>query len=53
MAEQQGKAHLHWSTKEHDGGWSAIPLVSRDGNEDADALRSTELFAKEVMPAFA
>jgi hypothetical protein len=40
VAEQQGRAHLHWSTKEHDGGWSAIPLVSLDGKEDAEALRS-------------
>ena len=39
VAEEQGQAHLHWSTKEHDGGWSAIPLMSVDGKVDPDSLR--------------
>jgi quercetin dioxygenase-like cupin family protein len=38
-AEQQGQAHLHWSTKEHDGGWSAIPLMSVEGKVDPESLR--------------
>jgi hypothetical protein len=42
VAEHEGKSHLHWSTKEHDGGWSAIPLVAVDGRVDADALRLGE-----------
>jgi len=37
-AEDAGHRHLHWS-KDHDGGWSAIPLVSIDGCMDADSLR--------------
>jgi hypothetical protein len=39
IAEQAGKAHLHFSTAEHDGGWSAIPLVSLGGGVEADSLR--------------
>src|SRR3990172_1788411 len=38
-AEATGIAHLHWSTKDHDGGWSAIPLVSPGGGIDAESLQ--------------
>lgn len=38
-AEQYGKSHLHWSTQYHDGGWSAIPLVSVNGSTESEALQ--------------
>jgi hypothetical protein len=38
-AEQYGKAHLHWKTEDHDGGWSAIPLVSVYGSTEPEALQ--------------
>ncbi len=38
IAEEQGKAHPHFG-RYHDGGWSAIPLVSPGGRVDPDALR--------------
>ena len=37
-AEAAGQAHLHWSDY-HDGGWSAIPLVSLNGQTDIKGLR--------------
>ncbi len=37
-AEKAGQFHKHW-TDYHDGGWSAIPLVSLGGAVDADSLK--------------
>jgi aspartyl/asparaginyl beta-hydroxylase (cupin superfamily) len=50
-AEEQGKTHKHFGHY-HDGGWSAIPLVSPGGRVDADALRhSVSGYAKTPILA--
>lgn len=38
IAERVGQRHMHF-TKNHDGGWSGIALVSIEGKADADSLR--------------
>jgi hypothetical protein len=45
-----GKSHLHFSGHYHDGGWSAIPLVSPGGRIDADGLRHEENGKYEKTP---
>ena len=40
-AQSLASYHLHWSSVDHDGGWSAIPLVSSDGRVDDASLRVT------------
>lgn len=40
-AERVGRAFKHFGIY-HDGGWSAIPLVSIDGRSDAESLRFGE-----------
>jgi len=48
-AEQFGRSHVHFG-KYHDGGWSAIPLVSPGGAVDASSLRHAAGASYEKTP---
>jgi len=40
-AEQAGQYYMHWDTKNYDGNWEGISLVSPDGKTDATSLRNS------------